>query len=79
MDDQSLLNRIAIIPTLCHGKPTIRGLRYTVQSILEYLASGMSFDEILADFEDLQEDDLKACLMFAAKMTEIKSITPLVA
>jgi uncharacterized protein (DUF433 family) len=79
MDDQSLLNRITIIPTLCHGKPTIRGLRYTVQSILEYLASGMSFDEILADFEDLQEDDLKACLMFAAKMTEIKSITPLVA
>jgi uncharacterized protein (DUF433 family) len=47
MDDQSLLNRITIIPTLCYGKPTIRGLRYTVQSILEYLASGMSFDTFL--------------------------------
>ena len=79
MIDQTLLNRITIDPTVCHGKPTIRGLRYTVQSMLEYLASGMSFDEILADFEDLEVDDLKACLVFAAKMTEIKSVSPLVA
>jgi uncharacterized protein (DUF433 family) len=47
--------------------------------MLEYLASGMSFDEILNDFEDLEVDDLKACLIFAAKMTEIKSVSPLVA
>lgn len=79
MLDQTLLNRITIDPTVCHGKPTIRGLRYTVQSMLEYLASGMSFDEILNDFEDLEVDDLKACLIFAAKMTEIKSVSPLVA
>lgn len=79
MNDPLLLNRITIIPSLCHGKPTIRGLRYTVQSLLEYLASGMTFGEILADFEDLEEDDLKACLAFAAKVTEIKSISPLVA
>ncbi len=79
MVDHILLNRISINPAICHGKPTIRGLRYTVQSILEYLASGMSFEEILIDFEDLEVDDLKACLMYAAKMTEIKSATPLVA
>ena len=79
MAEQSLLSRITINPDICHGKPTIRGLRYTVQSMLEYLASGMTFDELLEEFHDLEEDDLKACLAFAAKITEIKSVTPLVA
>jgi uncharacterized protein (DUF433 family) len=79
MIDQTLLDRITIDPEVCHGKPTIRGHRYTVQSMLEYLASGMSFDEILYDFYDLEVDDLKACLTFAAKIAEIKSVTPLVA
>ncbi|MBK8055024.1 MAG: DUF433 domain-containing protein [Saprospiraceae bacterium] len=79
MDKQDLLDRITSNPEICHGKPTIRGTRYMVQSILEYLASGMSHDEILLDFDDLEDDDLKACLTFAAKMTEIKSISPLVA
>jgi len=48
------------------GKPCIRGLRITVSEILEYLASGMSEDEILRDFPDLTRDDLRACLAFAA-------------
>lgn len=79
MLDISLLDRITIIPDICHGKPTIRGLRYTVQSILELLASGMSNDKILEDYEDLEEDDFKACLLFAAKISEVKSISQLVA
>lgn len=74
-----LIDRITMDPNICHGKPTIRGLRYTVQSILEMLASGMTHSQILEDFEDLQEDDLKACLLFAAKISEVKSISQLVA
>lgn len=48
------------------GKPCIRGLRITVSDVLEYLASGMSYDEILADFPDLTLEDIQACLAFAA-------------
>ena len=48
------------------GKPCIRGLRITVYEVLEYLASGMSQDEILKDFPDLEAEDIKACLTFAA-------------
>jgi uncharacterized protein (DUF433 family) len=74
-----LLDRITIHPNVCHGKPTVRGLRYTVQSILELLASEMSHAEILEDYEDLEEEDLKACLLFAAKISQVKSISQLVA
>jgi uncharacterized protein (DUF433 family) len=48
------------------GKPCIRGMRITVSDILEYLASGMSIPEILSDFPELTEDDIRACLAFAA-------------
>jgi uncharacterized protein (DUF433 family) len=47
------------------GKPCIRGLRMTVSDVLDYMASGMSHEEILADFPDLTEQDLRACLAFA--------------
>ncbi len=57
---------ITIEPGKRAGKPCIRGLRITVYDILEYLASGMSEDEILADFPDLTQEDIRACLMFAA-------------
>lgn len=79
MVNLTLLDRITINPAICHGKPTVRGLRYTVQSVLELLASGMTKSEILADYEDLEEDDLMACLLFAAKISEVKSISQLVA
>ena len=57
---------ITIEPDKRSGKPCIRGMRITVQDILEYLASGMSEDEILADFSELTREDIKACLAFAA-------------
>ena len=57
---------ITIEPDKRGGKPCIRGLRITVQDVLEYLASGMSVDEILDDFPDLTADDIAACLAFAA-------------
>ncbi len=79
MDKDELLKRITVDQEICHGKPTVRGLRYTVQSILELLASGMTHQEILDDYEDLEEDDLRASLMFAAKITEVKNISKLVA
>ncbi len=79
MSAEAFLSRITSNENICHGKPVVRGMRYTVQSILELLASGMTNAEILADFEDLEEDDLKACLIFAAKLTEVKSISQLVA
>lgn len=63
MDYQSI---IMIEPGKRHGKPCIRGLRTTVYDVLDYLASGMTQAEILADFPDLTAEDLRACLAFAA-------------
>jgi uncharacterized protein (DUF433 family) len=57
---------ITIEPGKRGGKPCVRGLRITVSDVLEYLASGMSMDEIVSDFPDLTADDIRACLAFAA-------------
>lgn len=72
-----LLKRITINPDICHGKPVVRGLRYPVENILELLASGMTFDEILQDYEDLEKEDLLAVLEYAAKLAKVKSINEL--
>lgn len=58
----NLADRITIDPEICHGKPTIRGLRYPVETILELLSSGMTSEEILADYEDLEREDILAVL-----------------
>jgi len=55
-------NRITIDPAVCNGKPTIRGLRITVQTVLEYLGAGESREEILRQFPMLEPDDIAACL-----------------
>ncbi len=68
------MKRITIDSEICHGKPTIRGLRYPVEMILELLASGMSHEEILEDYEDLENDDILAVLHYASKLSQIKSI-----
>lgn len=60
-------NIITIEPDKRNGKPCIRGMRITVYDILEYLAGGMTEDEILADFSELTREDIKACLAFAAR------------
>ena len=57
---------ITIEPDKRGGKPCVRGLRITVYEVLEYLASDMTEEEILADFPDLTHEDLKACIAFAA-------------
>ncbi|EFO79777.1 protein containing DUF433 [Oscillochloris trichoides DG-6] len=63
---KNYLDLITINPNVRSGKPTIRGLRYTVYDILSYLAAGMTISEILDDFPDLTTDDIRACLSFAA-------------
>ena len=65
--EQDLLQRITINPAVCHGKPTIRNKRYPVENMLELMASGMTSEEILADYEDLEKADLDACLQFAGQ------------
>ncbi len=62
----SYRERITMEPGKRGGKPCIRGLRITVYDVLEYLAAGMTEQEILADFPDLESEDVKACLAFAA-------------
>jgi uncharacterized protein (DUF433 family) len=73
----NLLSRITIDPTICHGKPCIRGLRYPVETLLELLSSGMTIDEILADYEDLEREDLLAVFAFAARLTQSKGLQPI--
>ena len=72
----NLLDRITIDPQICHGKPVIRSLRYPVETILELMSSGMTFDEILADYEDLEREDLLAVLAFATRLSQVKRMEP---
>ena len=72
MGMDTLLSRITIDPAVCHGKPCVRGLRYPVETLLELLSSGMTIDEILADYEDLERDDLLAVLAFAARLARTR-------
>lgn len=73
MNDQ-LLSRITIDPDICHGKPVVRGLRYPVENLLELMASGMSIEELLIDYPDLEKEDFLACLEYAAKVIQFKGI-----
>jgi uncharacterized protein (DUF433 family) len=72
--EKHLLQRITHNPDICHGKPCIRGLRYPVEFILELLSSGMTTEEILTDYDDLESDDILAVLLFAARLSQVKSI-----
>ncbi|WP_340103475.1 DUF433 domain-containing protein [Rhodohalobacter sp. 8-1] len=70
---ENLLNRITLNPEICHGKPTIRNKRYTVELILDLLSAGMTESEILKDYPALENEDIKACLAYASKITKSKS------
>lgn len=69
----SLLSRITIDPEICHGKPAIRHLRYPVESMLEYVAAGDTFEDLLEEFPDLEREDLQACVEFAGQSLKLKS------
>ena len=74
-----LSERITIDPSICHGNPCIRGLRYPVETILEWMSSGMGIEEILSDYEDLEKEDILAALEFASKAIKIQRIDMLAA
>jgi uncharacterized protein (DUF433 family) len=61
----NLLDRITMNPEIVHGKPAIRGMRWSVEMILDLLGSGMTFDEIIEDHPELEKEDILACLKFA--------------
>jgi uncharacterized protein (DUF433 family) len=69
------LTRITQTPGQCGGKPCIRGMRIRVSDILEMMAEDVSAEEILADFPDLEPEDIRACLLFAARRTEFPRLT----
>jgi uncharacterized protein (DUF433 family) len=73
-DAQTLLERITINPDIYHEKPCIRGLRYSVETILELLSAGMTIEEILADYDDLERQDILAVLAFAARLSQVKRL-----
>ena len=75
----NLLSRITLNSDVCHGKPTIRDMRYPVEMILDLLSSVMTFQEIINDFPAIEPDDIKACLAYASKLTKVKSIHKVVA
>ena len=70
------LDRIIIDPAVRFGKPCVRGTRISVGDVLEYLAGGMSEDQILADFPQLKRDDIRACLAYAAERERRTLTTP---
>ena len=76
---ETLINRITINPDICHGKPSIRNMRYPVELILDLRSSGMTYREIIEDYSALEDDDIKACLAFASRLTKVKSIHKIVA
>ena len=79
MDDVELLGRIAVDRRVMVGKPVMRGTRLTVEHIVGLLAHGMTIEEILAEYQGLEREDVQACLLFAAKSLQDTTFMPLVA
>ncbi|MDQ3747824.1 MAG: DUF433 domain-containing protein [Acidobacteriota bacterium] len=77
--ENDLLKRITLNPNICFGKPTIRNMRYPVEMILDLLAAGMTFKELLEDYPDLEREDFQACLLFAGKLMKVNSINQVIA
>lgn len=71
---ENLLDRITINQNVCHGKPTIRNKRYPVEMLLDLLAAGSTYKEILDDYPSLENDDILACLAYAAKLSKVRSV-----
>ena len=70
----SIEQHITFDPEVCGGRPCIRGMRIRVADILEMLGHGVSVEQVLADFPDITETDIRACLLFAARRTEFERL-----
>jgi len=71
---ESLIKRITVNADICHGKPTIRNMRYPVEMVMELLSSGMTWKEIMKDYPAIVEDDIRACLLYATKLSRVKTM-----
>jgi len=76
MSSDELLRRITVDADICHGKPCVRGLRYPVEFLLELLSGGMTFEQILADYPDLEADDLRAACAYGARLSRVQQMNP---
>ncbi|MEK7254079.1 MAG: DUF433 domain-containing protein [Bacteroidota bacterium] len=74
-----MLKRITLNPEVCKGRPTIRNMRFTVAQMLELLAGGMTFDEILEDYPFIEREDIFACLTYASMIANAKNVVALAA
>jgi uncharacterized protein (DUF433 family) len=79
MTSDNLLSRITVDANICHGQPCIRGLRYPVELLLELLSSRMTAEQILADYPDLEADDLRAACAYGARLTRVNRVEPVAA
>lgn len=77
MSDEQLLERITVDPDVMVGKPVVRGTRLTVEHVLGLMAHGASIDEILDEYHSLARDDVRACILFAARSLQSLSFMPL--
>ena len=74
MKHEELLQRISVDPNVCGGKPCIRGHRIWVSLVLDFLASGMTFDELLKEYPQLAPEDIRACIAFGSEMTRERTV-----
>jgi len=79
MKNDNLLSRITVDPRVCHGKPCVRGLRYPVEFLLELLSGPMTTGQILADYPDLEADDLRAACAYGARLSQVNRVEPIAA
>ncbi len=70
-----LINRITTNPDICHGKPTVRNMRYPVTMVLDLLSAGMTMEEIMDDYPALTREDILACLAYGSKLADVKTIS----
>ncbi|MFO7724207.1 MAG: DUF433 domain-containing protein [Oceanipulchritudo sp.] len=77
MSGEELIKRITFSPEICHGKPCVRGLRYPVEFLLELLSGDSTEAEILEEYPDLEQEDLKAVQAYAARLMKVKGFDPL--
>ena len=68
------MSRITMNQAVCKGKPTIRNMRFTVTQMLELVASGMTFEDILQDYPYIEKEDIQACLIYASRITDFKNV-----
>ena len=69
----NLLQRITLNPEICHGKPTVRNMRYPIAMILDLLTAGMTTEELIADYPALEKEDIQACLLYASLLSELQA------